>query len=162
MAEAPPPCGYTLRGATCMEVGEHFCVPRADHAQRFFEELLQHTKGEHARQPFLLADWQREDIVRPLFGNVIWSEESQAYRRQFRVAWIELSRKNGKSELQAGIALYLLVADGEESAEIFGVARNREQASVVFNVAEQMVRFSPVLSKRLKITLSHPDPTRLA
>ncbi len=145
-------CGYTLDGLECKKVGKHFCVPRANHAQAFFEELLQHTKGEHARQAFIPEDWQREDIIRPLFGHVIWSDESQSYRRQFRIAWIELSRKNGKSELQAGIALYLLVADGEESAEIFGVARNREQASVVFDVAAQMVRFSPVLAKRLKIT----------
>jgi phage terminase large subunit-like protein len=48
--------------------------------------------------------------------------------------------------------LYLLIADGEESAEVYGVARNREQASLVFDVAAQMVRFSPVLAKRLKIT----------
>lgn len=48
--------------------------------------------------------------------------------------------------------LYLLVADGEESAEIYGVARDRKQASLAFDVAAQMVKFSPLLSKRLRIT----------
>lgn len=145
-------CGYTLDGVECGEVGEHFCVPRANHAQAFFEELLFHTKGVYARQRFVLKAWQRDDIIRPLFGRVVWSDETASYRRRYRVAWIELGRKNGKSELLAGIMLYLLIADGEESAEIFGVARNRDQASLVFDVAAQMVRFSPVLAKRLKTT----------
>jgi phage terminase large subunit-like protein len=149
---AKTPCGYTLDGLQCAEVGDHFCVSRADHAQAFFEELLCHTKGTYARRPFILADWQRDDIIRPLFGTVEWSDEQASYKRRYEVCWIEIARKNGKSELLAGIMLYLLVADGEESAEIFGVARNREQASLVFDVAAQMVRFSPVLAKRLKIT----------
>lgn len=145
-------CGYTLDGIECSEVGDHFCTPRANHAQAFFEELLCHTKGTYARKPFLLKDWQRDDIIRPLFGRVVWSDEVGDYKRQYEICWIEIARKNGKSELLAGIMLYLLVADGEESAEIFGVARNREQASLVFDVAAQMVRYSPVLAKRLKIT----------
>jgi phage terminase large subunit-like protein len=151
MAEMTP-CGYTLDGLECTEVGDHFCEPRANHAQAFFEELLFHTKGIYARKHFILKGWQRDEIIRPLFGRIVWSQESQSYRRRYRVAWIEVGRKNGKSELLAGIMLYLLVADGEESAEIFGVARTREQASLVFDVAAQMVRFSPVLAKRLQIT----------
>lgn len=146
------PCGWTLDGIECAEVGDHLCTPRADHAQAFFEELLCHTKGTYARRRFILRPWQRDDIVRPLFGEVIWSEEHSCYRRRYSVAWIEVARKNGKSELLAGMMLYLLIADNEESAEIFGVARNREQASLVFDVAAQMVRNSPVLAKRLKIT----------
>lgn len=145
-------CGFTLDELECEEVGDHFCVPRANHAQAFFEELLVHTKGSYSRKRFLLKPWQRDDIVRPLFGETAWSPELDGYKRRYEVAWIEIARKNGKSELLAGIMLYLLVADGEESAEVFGVARNREQASLVFDVAAQMVRYSPVLAKRLKIT----------
>lgn len=149
---ASEPCGYVLDDIECVEIGDHFCVPRANHAQAFFEELLVHTKGSYARKRFMLRPWQRDDIIRPLFGRVVWSDELQDYKRQYEIAWIEIARKNGKSELLAGIMLYLLVADGEESAEVFGVARNREQASLVFDVAAQMVRYSPVLAKRLKIT----------
>ena len=147
-----PVCGYVLDDVECGETGDHFCVPRANHAQAFFEELLVHTKGTYARKRFVLRPWQRDDIIRPLFGETVWSEEIQAFKRRYEVAWIEIARKNGKSELLAGIMLYLLVADGEESAEVFGVARNREQASLVYDVAAQMVRYSPVLAKRLKIT----------
>lgn len=145
-------CGFVFDGVECVADGDHFCVPRADHAQAFFEECLCHTKGRYVRKKFVLADWQRDEIIRPLFGTVRWSEESGEYKRQYEVAWVELGRKNGKSEILAGIMLYLLVADNEESAEIYGVARDRNQASLAFDVAAQMVRYSLVLSKRLKVT----------
>lgn len=144
-------CGYTLDGITCTEAGEHFCEPRADHAQKFIEELLVHTKGSFARRAFLLADWQRDEIVRPLFGWVHWSVDHGGYVRRYEVAWIEIARKNGKTELLAAIMLYLLVGDGEESAEIYGVARDRDQAALCFDVAARMVTLSPILSKRLSI-----------
>lgn len=144
-------CGYTFDSVECAGTGDHFCAPRADKAQAFFEEILVHTKGLYARKRFVLEDWQRDDIVRPLFGDTVFSGEF-GYKRRYEVAWIEIGRKNGKTELLAGIMLYLLVADGEESAEIYGVARDRKQAALAFDVASQMVKFSPVLSKRLRIT----------
>lgn len=144
-------CGYTFDGVECAGKGKHFCTPRADKAQAFFEEILLHTKGQYSRKKFILEPWQRDDIIRPLFGRVMWSDEF-GYKRQYEICWIEVGRKNGKTELLAGIMLYLLVADGEESGEIYGVARDRKQAGLAFDVAAQMVKFSPVLSKRLKIT----------
>ncbi|MFF0498544.1 terminase large subunit domain-containing protein [Nocardia aobensis] len=146
-----PVCGYTLDGVECRERGDHMCVPRADHCQKFIEELCLHTKGTFLRKKFILADWQRDEIVRPLFGTVIWSDEFESYRRQYEIAWIEVARKNGKTELLAALMLYLLIGDGEASAEIYGIAKTREQASLCFDVAAQMVRLQPVLSKRLKI-----------
>lgn len=110
-----------------------------------------HTKGRWARQRFELHTWQADDIVAPLFGEVRWDDESQRYVRRYRVAWIELARKQGKSELLAGVALYLLVCDDEAGAEVFGCACDRDQARKVFDVAERMVRLSTLLSKRLKI-----------
>jgi phage terminase large subunit-like protein len=144
-------CGYTFDSIECAGEGAHFCAPRADKAQAFFEEILVHTKGLYARKRFMLEPWQRDDIIRPLFGDCEFSDEF-GYKRRYEIAWIEIGRKNGKTELLAGIMLYLLVADGEESAEIYGVARDRKQAALAFDVAAQMVKFSPVLSKRLKIT----------
>lgn len=146
-----PECGYTLDGITCAAHGDHMCAPRADHAQAFIEEILPHTKGRYARRPFILTDWQRDDIVRPLFGRVVWSEEQQSYTRQYRIAWIEIARKNGKTELLAAIMLYLLLGDGEESAELYGVARDRDQAALAFDVAARMVALSPILSRRLQV-----------
>ena len=149
-----PPCGRVFVDASgerseCVEVGDHFCWPRAAHFEAFCRELLMHTKGRHYRHPFVLRDWQT-DITRPLFGRTVWSQEHGAYARQYRVAYIELARKNGKSQLLAAIMLYLLFADGEHSPEIYGVAKDREQASAVFNVASQMVLLEPTLSAQAR------------
>lgn len=146
-----PVCGWTHDDRTCKKRGDHMCLPRADHAQGFIEEVLVHTKGTYARKRFLLTTWQREDIIRPLFGTVRWSDEHEGYIRRYAVAWIEIARKNGKSELLAAVMLYLLVADGEEEAELYGCARDRDQAALVFNVAKRMVELSPVLSRRLQV-----------
>lgn len=146
-----PACNFVFDGAICEERGDHFCVNRAQHVVAFFSEILVHTKGRYARKAFIPADWQREDILYPIFGSVRWSDEAGEYVRRYMVAWIELGRKNGKSEILAGIMLYLLVADREESAEIYGCARDRDQASLVFDVASRMVALSPVLNKRLDV-----------
>jgi len=146
-----PRCGHTHDGVTCTERGTHRCQTRVDHVVGFYRELLVHTKGQWARRPFILADWQINDIMAPLFGTVRWSDETKRYVRQYRIAWIEVARKAGKSELLAGIALYLLVADGEEASEVYGCARDREQARKVFDVAKRMVQLNPILQKRLRI-----------
>jgi len=91
-------------------------------------------------------DWQRDEIIRPLFGTL-----NEDGTRQYRTAYVELPRKQGKSTLAAGIALYLLFMDGEPGAEVYSAACDRDQASIVFNVAAAMVRASPPLALRCKI-----------
>jgi phage terminase large subunit-like protein len=113
-------------------------------ACNFFERLLHHSKGEWSGRPFTLLDWQKRDIIRPLFG---WKRKSDGTRR-YRTAYIEIPRKNGKSTLSAGIALCLLYADGEPAAEVYSAAADRDQASIVFDEAKRMVDASPELSKR--------------
>lgn len=145
----------------CEERGEHRCETRAMHAVLWFHTALVHTKGRWARKPFILADWQREGIVEPMFGNVRWDEDAQAYVRSYSMGWIELGRKNGKSELLAGIALYLLVMDGEEGAEIYGAARDRDQARIVWDTAERMCSLSPVIQRQsAKIGLRSMSSTK--
>jgi phage terminase large subunit-like protein len=146
-----PVCGRTFDGRTCRKRGDHLCKPRADHAIAFAQEICVHTKDRWARTAFILAPWQRDDIVTPLFGEVRWDTEWNAYVRRYRIAWIELARKNGKSELLAFVALYMLVADGVEGAEIYGCAMDKPQAHKVFDVAARMVKLSPVLSRRLRV-----------
>lgn len=146
-----PTCRYTLDDAACGKTGAHLCRPRAGRAVQFFEEVLCHTKGRWARQPFLLARWQRDDVIVPLFGRVRWEPEVGLYVRQHTLGWIELARKNGKSELDAGVALLLTCADDEEGAEVYGCAVDREQARKVYDVAERMVHLSPLLSRRLTV-----------
>ena len=142
---------YSPECDRCEEAGDHFCVPRAQRVIDVFEQILVHTKSDYAKKPFLLEEWQRDEIIAPLFGTVKWSEEKERWVRQYRIAWIELARKNGKSELLAGIALVLLIADDEEGAEIYSCAKDRDQARKVFDVAERMVQLSELLSSRLKI-----------
>ena len=60
----------------------------------------------------------------------------------------------GKSELAAAVALLLCCGDGEERAEVYGCASDRQQASIVFEVAADMVRMCPALNKRVKILAS--------
>ncbi|OXM63135.1 terminase [Amycolatopsis vastitatis] len=146
-----PECGRTFDGSTCRQRGDHFCEPRADHAVAFCHEICVHTKDRWARRPFILSPWQRDGIVRPLFGEVRWDPEAECYVRRYRIGWIELARKNGKSELLAFVALYMLCGDGVESAEIYGCARDTDQAKLVFKVAARMVALSPVLSRRLRV-----------
>ena len=92
-----PVCGWTFDGVSCRKRGDHHCKQRADHVIAFFSEVLVHTKGRYARKPFVPARWQEKDILRPLFGEVVWSVEQGEYVRRFVVAWIELGRKNGKA-----------------------------------------------------------------
>ncbi len=118
---------------------------KADRAVRFIK-LLKHTRGKWAGVPFNLQTWQEKDIIRPLFGTV-----NPDGTRQYRTAYFQMARKNGKSELASAIALFLLFADGEMGAEGYSAAADKEQASIVFNTAAQMVRQSKGLSKRCKI-----------
>ena len=122
----------------------HYDEKKADRAVTFIQNLC-HTKGRWAGQKFLLLPWQ-EQIVRDLFGIV-----KEDGNRQFLTAYVEIPKKNGKSELAAAIALYLLYADGEASAEVYGAACDRNQASIVFDVAKQMVLMSRALEKRSKV-----------
>ena len=125
----------------------HYDKEAADFAVAFIENLC-HTKGTWAGRPFELLDWQ-EQIIRDLFGIL----KPNGYR-QFNTAYVEIPKKNGKSELAAAIALLLCCGDGEERAEVYGCAADRQQASIVFEVAADMVRMCPALSKRVKILAS--------
>lgn len=122
----------------------HYDKKRADHAV-FFIEQLKHTKGIWSGKPFKLLDWQ-ENLIRNIFGII----KKNGYR-QFNTVYVEIGKKNGKSELAAAIALYMLCADGEEGAEIYGCANDRKQSCIVFDVAKDMILQCPALIKRVKI-----------
>ena len=147
MAESRPP-GYPkltdYQPTRFMLPTSHYDTDRADRAVRFIENL-KHTKGRWAGKRFWLLPWQ-EQIIRDVFGIV-----DVHGNRQFRTAYVEIPKKNGKSELAAAVALYRLYADNEPSAEVYGAAADRQQASIVFDVARQMVDMTPALVKRSKI-----------
>jgi phage terminase large subunit-like protein len=111
----------------------HFSEEHATRAERFFSELLVFVEGEKAGKPLKLEEWQRK-IVRELFG---WVRPDGG--RRYRIAYIEVPRKNGKSTFAAGIALYLLLADKEQRPQVYSCAGDRDQARIVFNAARAMI-----------------------
>jgi phage terminase large subunit-like protein len=118
----------------------------ASRAVNFFGRALTHAQGQWAGQPFRLLPWQEHEIIRPLFGTL-----RDDGLRQYRTCYVEVPRKNGKTTLAAGLALYLLMADNEPGAQVYCAASDRDQASLVFNAAAQMVRQSSVLASRCKV-----------
>ena len=130
-----------------MAEDSHYDKGAADYAVAFIEALC-HTKGTWAGKPFELIDWQ-EQIIRDLFGIL----KPNGYR-QFNTAYVEIPKKQGKSELAAAVAILLTCGDGEERAEVYGCAADRQQASIVFDVAADMVSMCPALAKRVKIQKS--------
>lgn len=101
-----------------------------------FVELMPHVKGEWAnrRERISLEPWQCF-ILTTTFG---WVSKKTGYRR-FRTCYTEVPRKNAKSALSSGVALYMLGADGEEGAEVYSAATTKEQAKIVFDTAAAMV-----------------------
>ena len=134
----------------------HYDKDEAEFVVNFIQSLS-HTKGDFFKEPFILIDWQ-EQLVRDIFGTL-----KPDGTRQFTTAYVEISKKSGKSELAAAIALYMLCADGEQRAEVYGCAADRDQASLVFDVACDMVRLSKALNQFCDIKPSrktiHFNPT---
>ena len=121
---------------------------KANYAINFIQ-CLKHTKGEWYGLPFDLIDWQ-EEFIRDVFGTI----NTKTGYRQYNTAYLEVPKKQGKSEIGAGLALLLTCGDGEYAAEVYGCATDKEQASIIFDVAVAMVDQCPALKKRMKLVLS--------
>ena len=120
----------------------------------FFPEFLRHHKGEFGPspehplgQPFQLLTFQDLLIVRPLFG---WKRVADGLRR-FRKVFFAVPKGNGKSPLGAGLGLLLTFSDGENGAEVYCAAADREQAAIVFDTARIMVEASPDLAEQASV-----------
>ena len=122
-----------------------FDAARADRACRFIG-LLPHIKGRLAGQTIRLEPWQIF-IVSSIFG---WIHRDTGLRR-YRSAYIAVARKNAKSTLSSGIALYMLCADDESGAEVYSAATTREQARIVWSDARAMVARTPGLRRKFGV-----------
>lgn len=133
---------YDLQDANV--TGFWFDDEAASNVLRFFS-LLPHVKGEWAKNQgkIVLQPWQKF-IIGSLFG---WKRADGM--RRFRTAYIEVPRKNAKSTLGAGIALWLAFADGEPGAEVYCAATKRDQAKICWGDARQMVLKTPALLRRI-------------
>ena len=124
----------------------YFDEEAADRAVAFIETHIRHCKGELAGKKFILQPWQRNDLIRPIFG---WKHKDTGLRK-YRSVYCEIPRKNGKSTLGAAVAIYMLFADSELGSEIFSCAGDRNQASIIFDLAKRMLALDPLLSSKAK------------
>lgn len=136
--------------------GIRFDAAKVERVLKFFL-LLQQLIGRWAGREFRLFDWQVKYLVAPVFGIVTGDG-----RRVIRTVWFEIPRKNGKSTLCSGLALYLLLADREVGAEVYAAAGSRTQAGIVFRAARNMAQGSRAIRERLtkkgiqRALLEHP------
>ena len=111
----------------------------------FIERFCRHSKGEWAGKPVKLELFQKA-FIQALFGFI----DAETGLRRYREAFFLVGRKNGKSTLLAGLALYMLIADGEGGAEVYSTATKYAQARLLFDEAHNMVKQSPDLSRHMK------------
>src|SRR5699024_1164943 len=122
-----------------------FDKDKANHAIEFIERFCRHSKGKWAGQPIELELFQKA-YISALFGFV----DKDTGLRRYKESMFYVARKNGKTTMLAGIALYMLIADGEGGAEVFSLASKLDQAKLLFDEAHNMIKQSPYLSKHVR------------
>ena len=136
----PETCAYCQTDTWC-EIranGKPQC--RACKVERFFETVLYAPLG------FRLLDWQRK-VLRDLYGTV----QAETGLRQYRIGFVSMAKKQGKSFLIGGLPIYHLLMENEVRPEAYGAAAAKDQAGIVFKAAAQFVKANPVLSERIKL-----------
>lgn len=142
-----PPLIKTPEGSR--HKGAVFDPEKVDRVVAAFK-VLKHTKGRWRGQPLVPDPWQVAYILAPTFGWVRWDEDAGKYVRVVRTLYVDVPRKNGKSTLCGGIAVYLTGADGEGGAEVVAAASTKDQAGFVFAPIKQLVESSPALRGKFK------------
>ena len=126
--------------------GKYFLdVAKSNRVIEFIEKFCKHSKGEWAGTPVKLELFQKA-FIESVFG--VFDKESGL--RRFRETLFFVGRKNGKTTLLAGIALYMMLADGEGGAEIYSTATKYAQARIVFDEVHNMIRQNPLLKKHIR------------
>lgn len=125
-----------------------FDEKRADYVCAFLE-LLAFGSGDWAGKPFRLQDWQREPI-REFYGNVTTEAEENRKFRIFQYLYLEIPKKNGKTEVAAGLGLYHLLGDGEKNPQVYICAADKDNATICYNAMCGMLDARPFLDKKVK------------
>ncbi len=138
--------------------GAVFDPARVDRVLAAFANLV-HTQGRLAGQALNPDPWQIAYILAPVFGWVAWDADAGAYLRIARKVYVDVSRKNGKTTIAGGVAIYLTAADGEQGAQVLVVAAAKEQAQYCFRPVKQIAASSPKLApyvRALATKILHP------
>lgn len=125
-----------------------FDAKRADYVCGFLE-LLAFGSGDWKGKPFRLQDWQRQPI-REFYGNVDVDPESNRQFRIFQYLYLEIAKKNGKTEIAAGLGLYHLIGDGEKNPQVYICAADKDNATICYNAMCGMLDERPWLDKKVK------------
>lgn len=145
-----PDCPPLIRTPEPRDVpGAVFDPDRVDRVIKSFS-LLRHTQGQWAGQPLRPDPWQVAYILAPVFGWVAFDEDAGDYVRIIRELYVDVPRKNGKSTLCGGIAIYLTCGDGEPGAQVVAAATTERQAGFVFQPVKQLAERAPALKKHVK------------
>jgi phage terminase large subunit-like protein len=122
-----------------------FDIDKATRPITFIETFCKHSKGEWAGLPVKLELFQKA-FIQALFGFV----DKDTGLRRYREAFFLVARKNGKSTLLAGLALYMLTSDYEGGAECYTAATKYAQARLIFDEVHNMVKQNADLSKHFR------------
>lgn len=128
--------------------GAVFDPERVDKVLNAFSKL-RHTQGQWAGQPLKPDPWQVAYVLAPVFGWVRWDDDAEAYVRIVRELYVDVPRKNGKSTLAGGLAIYMTCADGEQGAQVITAATTKEQAGFVFEPVKKLAEAAPALKKHV-------------
>lgn len=122
-----------------------FDEEKANRPIEFISRFCANSKGEWAGKPITLELFQKA-YIQALFGFV----DRETGLRKYRESLFYVARKNGKSTMLSGIALYMMIADGEAGADCYSTATKKDQAKIVFDEVCHMVQQSPELKKYIK------------
>ena len=121
-----------------------FDQKKAARAIAFIQQYCRHHEGPLAPQLITLEVWQKALI------SVIFGVMDADGLRQFRECLVVMGRKNGKTLLDAAIACYMMIADGEYGARAYFVSGRLDQARLAFEAFYQMISKEPKLARLAK------------
>ena len=131
-----------------------FHAPRAEYVCAFLE-LLTFTQGKFKGKPFKLQPWQ-QDAISEFYGTLDEDDDGELVR-QFQYLYLEIPKKNGKTELSAALGIYHLLGDGEPNGEIYICAASRDNASKCFAAMKAMIEAAPWLQSRVSVVDSRKE-----
>lgn len=126
-----------------------FDIEKAEKPIRFIERVCKHSKGKWAGKPIKLELWQKA-FIEAVYGFI----DADSGMRKHKKTVLFVAKKNGKSTLSSGLGLYGLTQDDEGGAEIYSIAKVKDQAKLVWTEAVHMVKHSPLLARGLRTTIS--------
>lgn len=145
-----PDCPPLVKAPEPRDVpGAVFDPGRVDKVLAAFRQL-RHTQGRWAGKSLAPDPWQVAYVIAPVFGWIRWDDEADDYVRIINVLYVDVPRKNGKSTLSGGIAIYLTCADGESGAQVVTAATTESQAGFVFGPIKLLAEKSPALKPYVK------------